>query len=95
MVTSQAVYTTSDALVVTARVTFGGAPVAGVSVNIKANPRGGGTPINGSATTSSTGAAVFNYRFNRKRDKRGLFDLIASGKINGVVVSGTTVFELR
>jgi hypothetical protein len=95
VVTNQTVYATSDQLIATATATSGGTPVAGILIDFKATPRSGGNSIKGSATTNSSGVAVFNYRFNSKRDKRAIFDLTASGKVSDIILSAGAVFELR
>jgi hypothetical protein len=82
-------------LVATAKVSSGGVAVKGVSINFKAVPRNGGNPINGSVTTDANGTAVFTYSFNPNRDRSSVFDLTSSAKVNGLLVTGTAVFELR
>jgi hypothetical protein len=95
VVSSKAVYTTNDQLIVTATLTSGANAVSGVSVRFSASPRTGGTAITGTATTDVYGRAIFKYRFNRKRDRLSIYDLTATAGLNGSTVIGTSLFELR
>jgi hypothetical protein len=54
-----------------------------------------GVVVTGTGTTGADGATVFNYRFNKKRDPAGVYQVSASANINGVSGTGSTGFVVQ
>jgi hypothetical protein len=91
---AQASYTRSQTAIVTAVVSANGSPISGASVNFtltKAN----GSVVTGAGTTGADGSAVFNYRFNKKRDPAGVYQVSVSANLNGVSGTGSTSFVVQ
>lgn len=87
-------YTRSQTATVTAVVSGAGALVSGAGVMftiIKAN----GSTVSGTATTRTDGSAVYTYRFNKKQDPVGTYQVTVTANRNGISGSGATAFTVR
>jgi hypothetical protein len=92
--TDQVSYSLSQAAVITATVTSGGAPISGASVAFTITKPNGST-AKGTATTSASGIASFKYRFNKQRDPAGVYVVAVGANLNGVIGSGSASFSLK
>jgi 5-hydroxyisourate hydrolase-like protein (transthyretin family) len=84
-------YSRNQTAIVTATVSAGGSPVAGVAVTFtmtKAN----GSSVTRTATTASDGRATFSYRFNRKLDPVGTYSVTAASAFKGFTGQASTSF---
>ncbi len=87
-------YTRAETATVTASVNALGAPVSGAVVSFtmtKAN----GAVVGKTVTTGANGVAVFSYRFNKKQDPVGTYQVTAAANLNGVSGNGATTFAVR
>jgi hypothetical protein len=92
--TNQTSYTSNQSVIVSSNVTANGSPIAGANVSfIITKPNG--TTISGNSTSSSSGAASFSYRFNKKKDPPGTYLVTVNAGANGISGSGSTSFVLR
>jgi M6 family metalloprotease-like protein len=87
-------YTTRQTLSVTAMVTSGGAAAAGAGVTFTLT-KSNGTKVSGTATTDSTGKAIWSYKFAQK-DPAGIYSVVnvASYK-SQTVTSNTATFSVQ
>ena len=92
--TNQTSYTSSQSVVVSSTVRANGSPLAGANVIFTITKPNGAT-TSGTSTSSSTGAASFSYRFNKKKDPPGTYLVTANADANGISGSGSTSFVLR
>jgi len=92
--TDRSSYTRSQTVVVTSSVSNAGSPVSGAVVTFtltKAN----GAVVTATAATAADGSAVYTYRFNKKRDPAGVYQVSAGANMNGVSGSGATSFSVQ
>jgi hypothetical protein len=78
---------------VTAQVMAAGTPVSNASVTFKMTAPGGKI-TNQVVTSGADGRAVFSYRFDRKRDPFGTYDVVASSSVSGRSGQASTSFVL-
>jgi len=93
VMTNQSSYTRGQTASITAKVTAGGSPVAKAGVSftvIKAN----GTKVAGSATTGSSGTAVYKLRIS-KSDPVGNYQADASTTVAGLAKAAATTFVVQ
>lgn len=91
--TDKSSYSRNQSATITATVNSSGAPVAGASVSFtitKAN----GSLVTASATTGTTGAAVYKYRVKPK-DPFGTYRVNVDANMSGVSASATTSFTVQ
>ena len=92
--TDRSSYTRTQTATVTATVNALGSPVPGATVSFTMT-KSNGALVRGSATTTANGTAVFTYRFNKKQDPIGTYQLAANATLNGVTGGGQTSFGVR
>jgi len=90
----QSSYTRSQTATLTSNVTAAGSPVSGAAVNFTIT-KTNGTKVSATATTDTTGTAVYKYRFNKQKDPVGTYQVAAGANMNGVVGSGATSFVVK
>jgi len=54
-----------------------------------------GAVVGKTVTTGANGTAVFSYRFNKKQDPVGTYQVTAATNLNGVSGNGATTFAVR
>jgi hypothetical protein len=91
---NQSSYTRNQTATVTALVSSGGSPVSGASVTFTMTKADGST-VTGTATTAANGSAAYSYRFNKRQDPVGTYQVTASANLNGVSGTGSTSFAVR
>jgi hypothetical protein len=92
--TDRASYTRSQVVNVTARVSNAGSPVSGAAVTFTVTKADGGVST-GTATTAADGSAVYTYRFNKKRDPVGVYQVSAGANLNGISGTSATSFTVQ
>ncbi len=90
----QASYTRSQTANLTAFVNGVGSPVSGAQVNFTIT-KPDGSVATGTSITGANGSTAYSYRFNRKRDPVGTYQVTAVANLNGVYGSSTTGFTVR
>lgn len=91
--TDKSVYVRKDWVYMKSVVTTGGAPVYGASVNFTLKKSTGAT-AGGSATTDSTGTAVYKYKL-KPNDPMGSYGVTAVGSVSSMTGTGTTSFTVQ
>ena len=92
--TDQSSYTRTQTVNITAVVSGAGSPVSGTGVTFTVT-KADGSRVTGTATTGANGSAVYSYRFNKKRDPVGTYQVTATANLNGVSGSGATSFVVQ
>jgi hypothetical protein len=92
--TDQPSYKTGSWVTITARVSAGGSPVSGATMNFTvAKPNG--QELSSSATSASDGTATYRFRVGRK-DPTGTYGVTANANVNNSVFgSATTGFSVN
>jgi hypothetical protein len=91
---NQPSYTRTQTVTVTASVRALGSPVSGATVNF-AMTKSNGVVARGTATTGANGTAVFTYRFNKKQDPVGTYQVSSNANVNGISGNGMTSFVVQ
>jgi hypothetical protein len=91
--TDQASYIPGQTVTTTATTTYGGSPVAGVSVSF-AITKANGNVVTGSANTGKNGAAVFNLKL-MKNDPGGTYLAGAATMIKGNPHNASVKFSVQ
>jgi hypothetical protein len=86
-------YLRNQTAVLTARVTAGGQPLAGVSVSF-AVTKPNGSRSTATATTNASGVATYQFRI-KKNDPRGTYQATSSAQAAGTTVSASTSFSVQ
>lgn len=94
VVSDKADYSAAETASIDANVSAGGTPASGVNVAFTIT-KPNGLKATGNATTGTNGSAVFKYRFNKRKDPLGTYQVAAGANLNGVIGSGITSFMLR
>jgi hypothetical protein len=92
--TDRSSYTRTQTVTVTATVNALASPVLGATVSFTMT-KSNGAVVRGTATTGANGTAVFTYRFNKKQDPIGTYQVAANANLNGVTGGGQTSFGVR
>ena len=92
--TDQSSYTRTQTANITASVSGAGSAVSGATVMFTVT-KANGSMVMGTAATGANGSAVYSYRFNKKRDPVGAYQVTATANLGGVSGSGTTGFAVR
>ncbi|HVE58513.1 MAG TPA: NEW3 domain-containing protein [Pyrinomonadaceae bacterium] len=87
-------YNATQTVYLTANVSANGSPMAGANVTFSIKRPDGTEAINGTAVSNSSGIALFTYKFNRKKDGAGTYQVSASASLNGVSGTSSTSFSL-
>ena len=87
-------YTRTQTATVASIVSAGGAPRANVPVTFTMI-RPGGKTVNQTVNTGSDGRAVFSYRFSKKNDSMGTYQVQASASFNGLSGQASTSFVVN
>lgn len=87
-------YNSTQTAYLTANVAANGSPMAGANVTFTVTRPNGTVAATGTIVSNANGVASFSYRFNRKKDAAGTYQVSANANMNGVSGSGTTSFLL-
>ena len=91
--TNQQSYTSTQTAIVSSVVSANGSPMSGANVTFTITGPNGSV-VSGSATTATNGSASFSYKFNRKKDPLGTYQVSVNASLNGISGSGSTSFQL-
>jgi alpha-galactosidase-like protein len=91
---SQTTYTRSQTATVSATVKAAGAVVPGATV-IFTMTKSNGTTVSSTATTGTSGVAVFKYSFNKKKDPAGTYQVRGQASSNGISGISTVSFNVK
>ncbi len=92
--TDKSSYTRNKTVSITANAKANGSPVANASVTFTITKQGG-AKVTGTATTGTSGSAVFNYRLKRS-DPRGVYQVRSDANLNNVMFgSASTSFTVQ
>ncbi|HEY0461091.1 MAG TPA: NEW3 domain-containing protein [Pyrinomonadaceae bacterium] len=94
-VTSDAAsYNSTQTIYLTANVSANGSPISGANVNFTITRPNGTIAVTGTAVSNSNGVAVYSYKFNRKKDTNGTYQVSANASLNGISGTARTSFVL-
>jgi hypothetical protein len=88
------VYSRSQTAKVTATVSAAGSPTSGASVTFTLT-KPNGTTVRQTLTTGSDGRAIFNYKFDRKKDTTGTYSVAADAAVQGYSGRAVTSFSVN
>jgi uncharacterized protein YfaS (alpha-2-macroglobulin family) len=88
-------YSTSQTVYLNANITANDAPMNGANVTFTIRRPNGTTAASGTVISNSNGVALYSYRFNRKKDPSGTYQVTVNANLNGVTGNATTSFALR
>jgi uncharacterized protein YfaS (alpha-2-macroglobulin family) len=91
---SQATYSRNQSVTLTATVTGGTAPVSGASVAFTITKAAGGAVTTGTATTNSSGQAVYKFRLG-KHDPVGTYTVGVKATLGNVAGAASTSFQVQ
>lgn len=91
---NQSSYTRNQTVSLTATVNALGSPVSGTTVNFTMT-KSNGAVVTGTAISGADGRAVFTYRFNKRQDPTGTYQVSASANLNGITGNGVTSFVVQ
>ncbi len=91
---NQTTYSSNQTANLTANITVNNSSMADAGVTFTIYRPNGTVAAVGTAVSNSSGAATFNYRFNRKKDAPGTYQVSVNADLNGVSGSGSTSFTL-
>ncbi|CAN5366490.1 NEW3 domain-containing protein [soil metagenome] len=87
-------YNSTQTVYLTANVAANGSPLSGANVTFTITRPNGTVAATGTAVSNADGITSFSYRFNRKKDSGGTYQVSANANLNGISGIGTTNFVL-
>ena len=93
LTSDRASYLRNQTAVLTALVTSGGQPLAGVSVSFTIT-KPNGSRVTASATTNASGVATYQFRI-KKNDPRGVYQATSTTQAAGTTVTAATSFTVQ
>jgi hypothetical protein len=87
-------YNATQTVNLTANVSANGSPMSGANVTFTITRPNGTIAATGTVVSDTNGTAVYSYKFNRKKDTNGTYQVSANANLNGVSGTSATSFAL-
>jgi hypothetical protein len=87
-------YLSSQTANLTTRISAGGKAAAGANVSYLIKRPNGSVAASGTTLSGADGSATFSYRFNKRKDSPGTFQVSVTATLNNVSGSASTTFTL-